>query len=55
MFPLTPSTWHREMRYFTEGESAGKIIEDGDIRIVGSDAISTRLQRESVTTPWMVS
>ena len=41
LFPLTPSTWHREMRYFTEGESASKIIEDGDIRIVGSDAIST--------------
>jgi putative hydrolase of HD superfamily len=28
------------MRYFTEDEFAGKIIEDGEIRIVSSDVIS---------------
>jgi putative hydrolase of HD superfamily len=40
LFPLIPATWHREMRYFTEDEFAGKIIEDGEIRIVSSDVIS---------------
>lgn len=39
LFPLIPPSWHREMRYFTEDEFASKIIEDGKIRIVGSEAI----------------
>ena len=40
IFPLLPSTWHQELRYFTENEFSGKIIRDNRVVKVSSQEIS---------------
>ena len=46
LFPLIPSTWHKEIRYFTEDEFTSKVIVDGDIQIVSSDEIGSSYNRD---------
>lgn len=40
IFPLLPTSWHSEIKYFTDDEFASKIIENDKIRNVGSDMIN---------------
>jgi putative hydrolase of HD superfamily len=40
IYPLLPASWHREIKYFTEDEFTGKIIEDGLVQFVSSDEIN---------------
>jgi putative hydrolases of HD superfamily len=40
IFPLLPSTWHTELRYFTENEFSGKIIRDNRVIKVSSQEIN---------------
>ncbi len=46
IFPLLPTEWHSELRYFTEDEFASKIIVNGEVRRVGSEAINNRYNRD---------
>jgi len=40
IFPLLPTAWHDELKYFTDSEFAPKIIENGSIKTVSSDQIN---------------
>ena len=40
IFPLLPALWHAELKYFTEDEFTGKILDKGKIKIVSSDEIN---------------
>ncbi len=40
IFPLLPVAWHGELKYFTDNEFAGKIIDGGQIRKVSSEDIN---------------
>ncbi|HED24042.1 MAG TPA: HD domain-containing protein, partial [Firmicutes bacterium] len=42
IFPLLPSTWHRELKFFTDNEFASKIMTDNKIRLVTSEEITDR-------------
>jgi putative hydrolase of HD superfamily len=46
LFPLLPSVWRKEIRYFTEDEFSSKVIVDGDVRIVSSDEIGASYNRD---------
>lgn len=40
IFPLLPTAWHDELKYFTDCEFTGKIIKNGSIVTVSSDQIN---------------
>jgi len=40
IFPLLPALWHAELKYFTEDEFTGKILDKGKVKIVSSDEIN---------------
>jgi len=42
IFPLLPVEWHDELKYFTEDEFTGKIIDDNLVRHVSSEEISSQ-------------
>ncbi len=42
LFPLLPSAWHKEIRYYVENEFANKVQVDGQVMVVESGAISAR-------------
>jgi len=47
IFPLLPSTWHRELKFFTDNEFASKIMTDNKIRLVTSEEITDRYNDDS--------
>lgn len=46
IYPLLPAPWRREIKYFTEDEFTGKIIEKGRVRFVTSAEISERYNED---------
>ena len=50
IYPLLPPSWHSEIKYFTEDEFTGKIIENGRVRFVSSEEIN-ELYNEDRYTP----
>jgi putative hydrolase of HD superfamily len=40
IFPLLPSAWHPEIKYFTENEFSSKIRENEQVKIVSSEEIN---------------
>ncbi|MFO8191996.1 MAG: HD domain-containing protein [Bacillota bacterium] len=40
IFPLLPSSWHQELKFFTDNEFASKIVENNKMRIVTSEDIN---------------
>ncbi|OPL11102.1 MAG: HAD family hydrolase [Firmicutes bacterium ML8_F2] len=40
IFPLLPSSWHQELKFFTDNEFASKIVENDKMRIVTSEDIN---------------
>ncbi len=46
IYPLLPPSWHREIKYFTEDEFTGKIVENGSVRFVSSEEINERYNED---------
>lgn len=46
LYPLLPASWHSQIKYFVEDEFKNKIIEDGQVRLVESGAISDRYNED---------
>lgn len=46
IFPLLPASWHQELKYFTDNEFMGKIISNGEIKTVSSDAINEKYNQD---------
>lgn len=47
LFPLVPTSWHEEIRYFTEDEFENRIIKDGRIiKGVKSDEINKKYNKD---------
>ncbi|HOB28419.1 MAG: HD domain-containing protein [Dethiobacteria bacterium] len=49
IYPLLPASWHREIKFFTENEFAGKIIKEGRVHFVSSDEINERYNEDCYT------
>jgi putative hydrolases of HD superfamily len=47
LLPLLPSSWHRELKYFTEDEFQNRIIEDGKVRFVSADDLNGKYNKDS--------
>lgn len=45
IFPLLPSTWHSELKYFIDDEFNSKIITDGLIKAVSSEEINKQFNK----------
>ncbi len=46
IFPLLPVAWHKELKYFTENEFASKIIDGKEMKIVSSEDINNKFNRD---------
>ena len=46
VFPLLPSAWHSEIRYFTENEFQSKIVDNGTVRFVSSSEIGEKYNQD---------
>ncbi|MDW7740146.1 MAG: HD domain-containing protein [Bacillota bacterium] len=46
IFPLLPTAWHSELKYFTENEFESKIIENDLCRTVSSDQINQKYNED---------
>lgn len=46
IFPLLPVSWHQELKYFTDNEFMGKIIDNGEIKTVSSDEINKEYNKD---------
>ncbi len=49
IYPLLPAAWHREIKYFTEDEFAGRIIKEGRVHFVSSDEINEHYNEDRYT------
>ncbi|MDY6826678.1 MAG: HD domain-containing protein [Bacillota bacterium] len=47
IFPLLPSSWHQELKYFTDKEFASKIMENDEMQVVTSEEINERYNSDS--------
>jgi putative hydrolase of HD superfamily len=47
IFPLLPSSWHKEIKYFIENEFKSKIVEDGKVVIVSSSDINEKFNSDN--------
>lgn len=46
IFPLLPVSWHKELKYFTENEFMGKIMDKGEVVTVSSDEINQKYNKD---------
>jgi putative hydrolases of HD superfamily len=46
IFPLLPTAWHQELRYFTENEFSGKIIKNNQVLMVSSEEINNHYNQD---------